>query len=107
MSNAASILSILACLALGAIVALAGSPGSITFNGLPSFALAASIGFPVLQGWQLLTLISPIFVYILLTRISGVNMLERRADKKWGDDPEYQLYKETSSSLIPIAKRKK
>ena len=45
MSNAASILSILACLALGAIVALAGSPGSITFNGLPSFALAASIGF--------------------------------------------------------------
>ena len=54
----------------------------------------------------LLTLISPIFVYILLTRISGVTMLERRADKKWGDDPEYQLYKETTSSLIPMAKRK-
>ena len=34
-------------------------------------------------------------------------MLERRADKKWGDDPEYQLYKETTSSLIPMAKRKK
>ena len=67
----------------------------------------AFIAFPVLQGWQLLTLISPIFVYILLTRISGVNMLERRADKKWGDDPEYQLYKETTSSLIPMAKRKK
>ena len=45
MSNSASILSILACLALGVIVALAGSQGSITFNGLPSFALAASIGF--------------------------------------------------------------
>ena len=45
MSNTASILSILACLALGTIMALAGSPGSITFNGLPSFALAASIGF--------------------------------------------------------------
>ena len=67
----------------------------------------ALIAFPVLQGWQLLTLISPIFVYILLTRISGITMLERRADKKWGDDPEYQLYKETTSSLIPIAKRKK
>ena len=67
----------------------------------------AFIAFPVLQGWQLLTLISPIFVYILLTRISGINMLERRADKKWGDDPEYQLYKETTSSLIPIGKRKK
>jgi len=67
----------------------------------------AFIAFPVLQGWQLFTLISPIFVYILLTRISGITMLERRADKKWGDDPEYQLYKETTSSLIPMAKRKK
>ena len=67
----------------------------------------AFIAFPVLQGWQLLTLISPIFVYILLTRISGVTMLERRADKKWGDDPEYQLYKETTSSLIPMAKKNK
>jgi steroid 5-alpha reductase family enzyme len=66
----------------------------------------AFIAFPVLQGWQLLTLISPIFVYILLTRISGVTMLERRADKKWGDDPEYQRYKETTSSLIPMFKRK-
>ena len=67
----------------------------------------AFIAFPVLQGWQLLTLISPIFVYILLTRISVVTMLERRADKKWGDDPEYQRYKETTSSLIPMFKRKK
>ena len=67
----------------------------------------AFIAFPVLQGWQLLTLISPIFVYILLTRISGVTMLERRADKKWGDDPEYQRYKETTSSLTPMFKRKK
>ena len=67
----------------------------------------AFIAFPVLQGLQLLTLISPIFVYILLTRISGVTMLERRADKKWGDDPEYQRYKETTSSLIPMFKRKK
>ena len=66
----------------------------------------AFIAFPVLQGWQKLTLISPIFVYILLTRISGITMLERRADKKWGDDPEYQRYKETTSSLIPMFKRK-
>jgi len=32
-------------------------------------------------------------------------MLERRADKKWGDDPEYQLYKESTSSLIPMSKK--
>ena len=66
----------------------------------------ALIAFPVLEGWQLLTLISPIFVYILLTRISGISMLERRADKKWGEDPDYQIYKKTTPSLLPIGKKK-
>jgi len=31
--------------------------------------------------------------------------LERRADKKWGNDPEYQLYKESTSALIPMIKK--
>jgi len=64
----------------------------------------ALIAFPVLEGWQLITLISPIFIYILLTRISGIAMLETRADKKWGGDPEYQLYKKTTPALIPMYK---
>lgn len=51
------------------------------------------VAAPVLSGWQFVTLISPVFVLILLTRISGIPMLERRADKRWGDDPEYQAYK--------------
>ena len=45
MSNTASIMSILACLVLGIAIAAAGSPGSIYLLGLPSFAIAASIGF--------------------------------------------------------------
>ena len=64
----------------------------------------ALIAFPVLEGWQLVTLFSPVFVYILLTRISGITMLEARADKKWGKDPEYQLYKKTTPALIPMYK---
>jgi len=64
------------------------------------------IAFPVLEGWQLVTLISPVFVYILLTKISGIAMLEPRADKKWGEDPEYRLYKETTPALIPMFKHK-
>ena len=64
----------------------------------------ALIAFPVLEGWQLVTLISPIFVYILLTKISGIPMLETRADKKWDGDPEYQLYKKTTPALIPMYK---
>ena len=66
----------------------------------------AIIAFPVLEGWQLVTLISPVFVYILLTKISGIAMLEPRADKKWGDDLEYRLHKETTPALIPMFKCK-
>lgn len=51
------------------------------------------IALPTLAGWQWVTLISPIFVFVLLTRISGIPMLEARADKKWGNDAAYQTYK--------------
>lgn len=61
----------------------------------------AIIALPVLSGWQWLTLISPLFIYILLTRISGVPMLEARADEKWGGQVEYEAYKAKTSVLIP------
>ena len=60
------------------------------------------IALPILRGWQWVTLISPIFVTILLTRISGIPMLEDRADKKWGGQPEYESYKAKTSILIPL-----
>ena len=59
------------------------------------------ISFPVLQGAQLFTLISPIFVYILLVKGSGIPILERRADKKWGGQPEYEAYKSSTPVLVP------
>jgi len=46
------------------------------------------IAIPVLQGWQWVALISPIFVTLLLTRVSGVPMLEAKAKKKWGGQAE-------------------
>src|SRR5512139_425281 len=61
----------------------------------------AIIAFPVLRGWQYLTLFSPVFVAILLTKISGISMLEAHADKKWGGQPEYEAYKARTSTLIP------
>lgn len=61
----------------------------------------AVIAAPVLSGWQYLTLLSPVFVIVLLTRISGLPALEARAQKRWGDDPEYQHYKATTPVLIP------
>jgi steroid 5-alpha reductase family enzyme len=61
----------------------------------------AIIALPVMQGWQWIALISPVFVTLLLTRISGVPLLERRADKKWGGQEDYEDYKKHTSVLIP------
>jgi len=64
----------------------------------------AIISFPALNGWQYTTLISPIFVTLLLTRVSGVNLLEKSADKKWGNLETYQSYKSKTALLIPFTK---
>ncbi len=55
---------------------------------------------PSLNGWQLITMISPAFVWILLMRISGVPMLEAKSDLRWADDPSYDEYKKTTPLLI-------
>lgn len=62
----------------------------------------AIIALPVLRGWQYATLVSPLFVILLLTRISGIPLLERRADKKWGGQAEYESYKARTSVLVPL-----
>lgn len=59
------------------------------------------IALPVLQGWQWVALISPVFVTLLLTRVSGVPMLEKKADQKWGGQPDYEEYKRSTPVLIP------
>ena len=61
----------------------------------------AIIALPVLRGWALLTLISPLWVILQLTVISGVPMLEKKADKRWGDQEDYQRYKANTPILIP------
>ena len=59
------------------------------------------IALPVLQSWQWIALISPIFVTLLLTKVSGVPMLETRADEKWGGQEDYEAYKKNTPVLIP------
>ena len=61
----------------------------------------AIIALPVLQGWQWVALISPVFVTVLLTRVSGIPLLEKKADKKWGGQEEYEAYKKNTPVLIP------
>ena len=64
------------------------------------FAIAV-ISFSSLEGLQLITLISPVFTYILLVYVSGVRMLEDMNDKKWADDKNYKSYKENTPMLFP------
>ena len=64
----------------------------------------AVIALPTLIGWQYVTLISPIFIYFLLTRVSGVNLLEDRANQKWGGSEEYESYVKKTPVLIPFTK---
>jgi len=66
----------------------------------------ALVALPVLRGWQYATLISPLFVILLLTRVSGVPLLEKRADARWGGQVEYEAYKEGTSVLVPLPPRK-
>ena len=64
----------------------------------------AIIALPTLQGWQYLTLISPIFIFVLITRMSGVNLLEEYAQNKWGGNEDYESYKSKTPILIPFIK---
>lgn len=56
---------------------------------------------PVLSGWQWVALLSPLFVILLLTRVSGIPLLEARAEKKWGDRGDYIAYRDSTPVLIP------
>ena len=61
----------------------------------------ALIAFPTLVGSQYISLISPVFVYLLLTRVSGVHILEKHADDTWGKKKDYKDYKEKTPVLFP------
>ena len=61
----------------------------------------AIIAIPVLNGWQLVTMISPLFVTFLLIRVSGVKLLEEGGQKRWGSEPTYQHYVANTPVLIP------
>lgn len=52
-------------------------------------------------GWENLASLSPVFVALLLTRVSGIPFLERRALKRWKDNPQFMLHLQNSYRLIP------
>ena len=58
----------------------------------------------VFRGLQYLSVLSPVFVHILLTRVSGIPILERSGAKRWGHLKEYQNYLQRTPVLVPFLK---
>jgi steroid 5-alpha reductase family enzyme len=61
----------------------------------------AFFGISCFSGLEMISWISPIFVYLLLTKISGIPILDRRALEKWGKNPDYLSYRDKTPQLIP------
>lgn len=66
----------------------------------------AVMATPAMSGWQWLGWASPLFVCWLLTKVSGIPMLERRADEKWGGQADYEAYKAATPVLVPRPPRR-
>ena len=61
----------------------------------------AMMSLPYLEGVQYWTLISPIFSFVLIYYVSGVRMLEARANVKWGENKEYLDYVKKTPIFFP------
>lgn len=61
---------------------------------------------PFLSGFSYLTILGPISITLLLLFVSGIPLLEKSADKKYGQDPEYVAYRDGTSLLILLPKKK-
>ncbi len=70
------------------------------FGEILLWSAIALLSISSLDGTQYLTLISPIFTYVLLVYISGVRMLDDMGNKKWGHLEEYKEYKRNTPTLF-------
>jgi len=57
--------------------------------------------FASLKGLQHLSVLSPIFVALLLTKVSGIPLLERQDAKRWKGVQKWEDYVRKTSILIP------
>ena len=57
------------------------------------------------ENQPLYALASPVLIFVVLMFMSGVPILERQADKKWGHLKSYREYKNSTSLVIPLPKK--
>lgn len=53
------------------------------------------------KGIDYISVVSPLFIALLLTKVSGIPILERQSLKKWKDNPEFMRYFKTTPRLVP------
>lgn len=70
------------------------------FGELMLWVGIAVIAFPSMRSWQFITLGSPMFVWFLLVRISGIRILDQIANKRWGSNSDYKHYVQRTLKLI-------
>jgi steroid 5-alpha reductase family enzyme len=51
-------------------------------------------------GGQWVAAVSPVFVFVLLRFVSGVPLLEQRADARWGTDADYVAWRDATPLLF-------
>jgi len=61
---------------------------------------------PFLHGLAFLVAIGPAFITLLLLFVSGIPMLEKSAEARFGDDPAYREYRQRTSILVPLPRRR-
>ncbi len=74
-------------------------------NYFGEIALWFGIYFFVLPGltfWEsIIGLVGPLYIASLILFISGIPLLEKSADSRWGNLADYQAYKKRTSLIIP------
>lgn len=63
-------------------------------------------GVFLFRGAALLFFVGPVYITLLLLFVSGIPLLEREADRKWGDRADYRDYKRRTSILVPLPRKK-
>lgn len=65
------------------------------------------VATPFLDGWLWLSIIGPLTISFVILFVSGIPVIEKSYDKKYGGRKDYREYKRSTSLFIPLPKAKR